>query len=1108
MSTDRSPNYLRGFLAPFRNFTAKNQWITESTLTQGEGRAGIPSADQNGTSLIVTAKGNQKKDVDIITHRSGHVLDNAGFLWKETSESVYYGLDVPTMIGDFSTVLSTGGAIALQYICRSAIRLKSGVIIIASEKIDATKNHIFITAISTKGTSSNVTIDSADVATLGSEKRFPALCELPDGSIICAFWVNSNVENLAQIKISRSIDQGKTWSLVSSRALPEDIDTSSTFGAGNPGFDLDKITISANSSQVLLFAGLLNHNESQQNGNVVKQYGSTSEGMKFQEVATTSATTGNKFYFPDIVQFNDTFIISWIKSEDSIAFTRLSNAFESITTKLGVYPEDVLTPDGAVATSVSFSGGNRLNGAHKSMWLDTDGRIYLAYCTSPNQTKISGAFSDLQGVSFNNYGKKWELWGQKTGSTEEPHMVLLQPPAGTGAGGIINITGCSGLGPQEIFFQFDPNGVNTYKHSIFRLSMGGYSTINYPSLMDYPQDQNRSYTTLDWIPIDLPSQNSVWTKNTSGSPTETLTSKLSLSCGNTETISYSFVPTDKSAGIILHSQCSNIVGTSSTRGNGVRVQIQEKTSTDTVYAEVIIKNDSIFLYDAHAGYLSPLASATGLSLTITDLILYVDNSSNKVSVYYSESGNPRRYAKLSGSLTTNSSTTQKIEWGIISSTGTARSADWHMISWSQGAAVGFGIDDSVLFPRNYPPQGFSVSIEQGLQISTLDGPARESETYTINTRYDTPIDRVLYPVAPNTSVVWRSDQIAGDPDANNVPEEIIAWALDSNLLGVQDSRPISDSVGIHLSNVNFRFFDVQKYSGGAWSTVGTYHNDIGGVFNFTRNGNSLISTAANGTFLHLDEAAGWRVLLDDGVSVTLLRKVKANSEGVLANTSSKRAVLQLEDVKNTDPTSGTAYLIPDSFTLLLHNIGTIAALRIRIKTQATKEGYFQIGQMVLGNLIIPASQYSRGRTIAFESDVTENISSNGVLRSQRTGKGGRIVRIAWTEGIDISALYESNANPDYYKAATGGLAIAAEGSAPTSMIGLVSMMTGSTDALVYLPSISHGASTSELINRYHDHVLCTMGNDVQIENIVGNESRATGTGEVMRVGTVIFRETR
>jgi len=115
------------------------------------------------------------------------------------------------------------------------------------------------------------------------------------------------------------------------------------------------------------------------------------------------------------------------------------------------------------------------------------------------------------------------------------------------------------------------------------------------------------------------------------------------------------------------------------------------------------------------------------------------------------------------------------------------------------------------------------------------------------------------------------------------------------------------------------------------------------------------------------------------------------------------------------------------------------------------------------------------------------------------------VRIAWTDGIDVTELHNTNPDPDYYTTKTGGQPVAAVASAPTTMYGIVQQMQGAHDALVYLPTVYTETSTNcLLINRYHDHVMVTLGNDIQIENVIGDESK----NEVLRVGTVVMREVR
>ena len=99
---------------------------------------------------------------------------------------------------------------------------------------------------------SSYEVSSIKTGALGSLKQLPALCLLPDNSVICAYWVNDDIKDVAQIQVSRSTDDGQTWTVISSRAIKSDIDTSGTFGAGAAGFELGRLSMAANSHSVLL----------------------------------------------------------------------------------------------------------------------------------------------------------------------------------------------------------------------------------------------------------------------------------------------------------------------------------------------------------------------------------------------------------------------------------------------------------------------------------------------------------------------------------------------------------------------------------------------------------------------------------------------------------------------------------------------------------------------------------------------------------------------------------------------------------------------------------------------------------------------------------------
>jgi len=61
---------------------------------------------------------------------------------------------------------------------------------------------------------------------------------------------------------------------------------------------------------------------------------------------------------------------------------------------------------------------------------------------------------------------------------------------------------------------------------------------------------------------------------------------------------------------------------------------------------------------------------------------------------------------------------------------------------------------------------------------------------------------------------------------------------------------------------------------------------------------------------------------------------------------------------------------------------------------------------------------------------------------------------------------------------------------------------------VYLPNIATGPSAHIVLNRYHNQILTTIGTEIQIDHVVGDEMLDENRGEVFRVSTVLLREVR
>lgn len=1096
---DITPSHLRGFIAPFK-FTSDHYWSSESSLTQNGEYAGIPTSTSEPDLQIVT-KGTQTQTIEVVTKRAGHVTDNAGHVWKYTTDAAHYGAEPPNKITDVQMLQSQ--SVNTSYTPRKALRLSTGTVLIANEYVTVTLNQARVGRISTTGTYSSVTIDEQSTSSLLANKRYPTICELSDGSVLCAVWVIDPVKSVANIHIHRSVDDGQTFELVSSKALTDDIDVDGTTGAGNSGFDLQPLALAASTHQVLLIAGLYVHDTSVSFGSRITQYASSNGGLIFDYVDQAEASDGSHFYLPQLVEHNGVFIIGYISSTDSVSFTRIASAFDSIFNILGIISASTFTASLAVASN------NRLIDGDITMSKDTDGRMYF-YAAKYNATtagaQVHGAYSDLAGIGVEDYASKWEYLG---GAASFGASTVYNNSVIANGAGIINLQTCAGQGEQMLFCNWNNQGTNSLADSLLLVSLGVWSTQQYPRLAAYPDDYEWGYNSSDWVPADLPAQGGVWTRTVAGAPTEALGGDhITLTCAAAETVNYVQTITDKTNGALIHTKLSNVSGGSVTRGTAFGVQIQTQTNTNTYYVQVVVGSNRIHVYDVHAGYGSALASATGLTLTDgVQILLYLDNKTGDVFVNYAPAGSPLQYVELTGTLTTDTNTTQAVHWGIPTAHTGASVCDYHFFAYGVGAANGIEWSRGDTNARQYAGRGFFTTVKDGLELSTLDGAAREGDTYTITPQYGSPVQRVLHTVSPSPDVGWMTDTVA-NADVDLVPAQTIAFMMNVTLQGTAVTHTQSEATGLHLTGINFKQFVVQTHNGTTWSSVATVNNTVNGAsgFAFSRVGAAVTSTAGSGVYLHLNECKGWSVLIDDGAGNVVQRVIESNGSGVLAATSSKRAYLSLAGVKQTDPTSGTAYLIPSACSVIL-NASEYTGVRIVITSQKTAQGRFEIGTMVLGSVVITSPQYGRGRTISFESNVIESEMPSGTLYSQRQGAGGRVIRVAWTDGVDTSSLFADPADPDYYNLFAGD-PIAARGDAPMNMMGLVQYVDGSRDAVVYLPSLPKLPSTHITLNRYHEHMLCTLGTDVQIEHVIGDELQTQNAGEVFRVSTVLLREVR
>ena len=1105
MGTDRTPNQMRGFISPLK-FTVDSFWMDETTAQQNTPRAGIPVASQNSPMVLQSSGTMQEGDtVQVRTVRAGHVgLGGRSQLqWRPGTSGDWYGRDAYNFNTWWERV--TGSNI-LKFIPRDCLQASDGSVYISCEKQESGVFDVMVIKRSTDGTYSTPTSLYSSDASIAEDFLFSGLCELEDGSIILVHWTVDGDDEVANINVHRTEDAGTTWSQVSTEAINSNeinlsIENKGSFGSGTAGVDLSDIRVRSIGGQTLMTAHIINHNTTLGNAApVLLQCLSTNQGLTYELVAEND----NAGYFSHGLQVvNGAFHVSYIEYPASprvLTIGAMASASSPISSSIKY----------DISTNTNFQDGTAFtHEGELSVWIDTDGKYYAI----ARQIQGSSSGEDTTQIfQSNDGGKNWSSMGQGGGlvfsnqPSRQINNFFLAPVLH-----LTNFVGCSQGGEGLVFHNTAGTGASFYNEILGCLQIGGYSTVTAPPYFLFADDTQRMRWAINWFGVQFPATTG-W--GAVGAATATLQNGY-VNITTTASDEKYWTRTSLSGGLQtgMIARVHIKVTTGVTLSPILQLQISDG-STTSYKVSVRASRTQLDLYDEEAG--ARIGSLRSVNMSQEADILLAISDSN-VYAWYRENarGLKRTWSNLanSSSLTSGTATTQYMYFGAIS-TGSTRDISVYEahVSYNThtGRQLAYGQTDRELWSRPYPGLGYSVKLDGDLFILTRDGATQEVDEWQIEPRFDYPLENIVYSISPTTRTTWRSPAAAGA-----VPASRIALYVDPS----QEVTELeNDMLGIGLENINFQNFTIRRHNGTAWVTIGTVDNNAySGAF--SRTGATIQSSATSGTINHpyffYNECKGWRVKLDDGAGNVKFRKIASNSEGPFIVTSSKYAVLTLEGIDGTEPTSGTATIIPDSCTVLIYldNVATswrdTKAIGIEISSQETVERYFQIGLLTAGPMFIPGRQYSRGRRITEAQGIEDVESLDGTVFSRNTGNNGRSVQIAWADGVDISDLYSENSEPDYWRGSNRGDALANVGDAPSALQGFYRYLEGGVHQTVYVPRFTgsiDGDNVTQVLNRRGDHMTCRITDPVQITNIVGDELQGLGEGEVFRVATIQLDE--
>lgn len=1084
----RNKDFVRGFLIPY-TLNENSIWNDQATYTTQEPFADFPEPTST-SNMFVGAAGDTAVDTDlqIITSRSGvpttgeFVIINNDPLVTNTK----YGANQDFVFTGWNKLRTRSAT--TEWFKHDALSFDDGTVLIAAEKFQSPNiRKIEIIKVAQNGTTTSTNITIPTSVAFG-QSGTPALCVLPDTSILC--FVCIETDNQVNVKVYRSTDKGESFSLASQQVLSESIDTDT----GSNGYDIEQVRALALNGQIMLVFSLYSYNTSDTYQNHVLQYASVDGGGNFQKVTTDDEIDSNAFYMVDLFVNKNRFCCTYIAATDEVHFMTIPHAFFSMHS-LRTAAQYTKINDGGSANDFA-------NGVDTNM---TDGIVSGWSSYEQTINVIAKDISDNALVAF--YGlNDIDFYSMVTNSApqSQPSVYFQDTTQGIDEFKAIPYRGGAALVHNWT--------VNNHGESIAMYILGGYASVTYPfreanSAAIVPLF--RQNNTFVYLPIDVASRSSELT--TTGNGTESLTDDyLQLEV------------TTSQNDILFDRTEARTIAINSITARGVVTVVNDDSGTTPfvveIQTEVASGQYSKLKIDFYEGNFEVYDTSQITPTLILDQTFNVDQGMEFLVTIYEQKAaffyKYKTFDTLKEYLTgftnyslatalTGSTNQTRIIFGI-SGSPSAETAESRL--YQLAVSDGYGIGDlstftqSDLIGKKYPSQNYTY-IDKGVSIFAAGGTSYINEEWKITTTSHNPIENIFYQSSPSPRVQWRSEAVTG---GSNVPEQRIPLLISDNATNIGN-----DIAGFHLADINFKDAKIEYWSGASWTTYHTFETSNEMKHGFVRDGKSLKQDTTNlidHSYYFYNELKDYIAMMVNGEN-TEFKRIVGNSEGIFGSGTSKRCIIELE----SEPvqTSGTLFIIPKSITVAFDLNGIESkSWSITIPAQKTIDNDFRIGMCLFGSLAISGTQYSKGRRIAIESGTVTNVTPDRTRYSRAVAPDQRSIQISWSDGIDTSAFYENNADPDFYKTSSDASAqpTSVYQDAPYLITGVLRGLQGDLYPLVYLPSISDNESI-RVYNRRDQHMLSVLDSEISLESVTGEEmGDYQAGGEVFRVATMTLIE--
>ncbi len=182
-------------------------------------------------------------------------------------------------------------------------------------------------------------------------------------------------------------------------------------------------------------------------------------------------------------------------------------------------------------------------------------------------------------------------------------------------------------------------------------------------------------------------------------------------------------------------------------------------------------------------------------------------------------------------------------------------------------------------------------------------------------------------------------------------------------------------------------------------------------------------------------------------------------------------------------------------------------IALQIPSQATATGYYEIGSVHLGPLLILGRTYDRG-WISRRSRLTDLLTrSDGTRRARVRGGSRRALEVAWVAGaVDVSREQENAPTPDYWSSgASASLPLASSDDVARAREGLLDEIDGPAEPVVYvskIPLLDSGSDSLHITDRQRILRGRIVSATTRREHVTGDEA----VSEAERMNRIVLEE--